>query len=573
MKLTTRIFSVILAVVLLVSALPMTALAAGNIMYGIGFVNTDNLKLRAQATTASKIMDVADKGDCVVIVSKVGSWYKVIYNLKEGYMYASYLDVLKAENAELGYGKVTGTQVNLRTSPNTYCRIVGVALKDELVYIIGINNGWYKVIFKDHICYIRSDYVELTEIPYENEDSENTPLFFRGGKSTGVAPSPEALKKAEGEQPEEKPTEPEVKPTEPEVKPTEPEVKPTEPEVKPTEPEVKPTEPEVKPTEPEVKPTEPEVKPTEPEEEDKPNEEAAPLMYGIGFVTASGGLRLREKATTNSAIVDTAARNECVVVIAREGEWYKVNYNLKEGYMHSDYLSVLTKENAELGYGKFISDGTALYAGVGITYKVLDTAEKDEKAYIIGLNTGWYKVIFGDFIGYVPSNQLELTEVPYENQDSPNYPRFFRLGKSTGIVPSAEALNQKIPEASTDGERIVATAKKYLGVPYVWGGASPSGFDCSGLVYYVFRSLGYSMYRTPADQYRQGVFVPRSNLQPGDVVFFYATVAGTGISHVGIYIGNNQFIHSPNSRSVVSIASLDNVYWNQHYYGARRMTK
>ncbi len=562
MKLTARIFSIILALVLLVSAMPVTALGAGVTMYGIGFVNTDNLKLRASANINSRILDVADKNDCVVIVSKSGAWYKVIYNLQEGYMYSSYLNVLRAENAELGYGKVTGNAVNLRTGAGTYNRSVGTASKGDMVYIIGLNNGWYKVIFEEKICYIRSDYVELTEIPYENEDSENTPLFFRLGKSTGTAPSADALNKSE--------TKPE---TEPESKPeTTPEEKPeTNPWTKPeTQPE---TEPETKPeTDSETEP-EPEDKPeTNPEEsEDKPAQ--SDLMYGIGFVTASGGLRLRAQASTSSTILDTASRNEVVVVVSVQGEWYKVIYNLTEGYMHRDYVSVLTKENAELGYGKFTSDNTDVYAGVGTATKVLDTASKGEKAYIIGLNEGWYKVIFDKVIGYVPSNRLELTEVPYENRDSSNYPRFFRLGKSTGIAPSADALNQKLPEASTDGEQIVALAKRYLGVPYVWGGASPSGFDCSGLVYYVFNTLGYSMYRTPADQYRQGIFVPRSNLQPGDVVFFYNTVPGTGISHVGIYVGNNQFIHSPNSRSTVSIASLDNTYWNQHYYGARRMSK
>ena len=94
MKVSTRIVSLLLAMVLFVSILPVTAMAAGNIMYGIGFVNTDNLKLRAQPSTSSRIVDVADKDDCVVIVSKTGSWYKVIYNLQEGYMYASYLNFL-----------------------------------------------------------------------------------------------------------------------------------------------------------------------------------------------------------------------------------------------------------------------------------------------------------------------------------------------------------------------------------------------------------------------------------------------------------------------------------------------
>ena len=538
MKFSVRIFSLLLAVILLAGILPVHVFAAGKpIMYGIGFVNTDNLKLRQSASTSSPIVDIANKDDCVVVVSKVGSWYKVIYNLQEGYMYGIYLDVLTRENAELGYGRVTGDKVNVRQGAGTGYRAVGLATKGDMAYIIGLNSGWYKIIFNDRISYIRSDYMELTEIPYENEDSEKEPLFFRKGRSTGTVPSADALKPA--------PTEP--KPTEP--APTEP--KPTEPA--PTEP--KPTEPA--PTEP--KPTEPET--TKPQ-----------LIYGAGFVTASGGLRLRAQATTNSAILDTAQRNEVVVVLSKEGDWYKVNYNLQEGYMHSDYVSVLTRENAELGYGQFL-ENSKVYTAVDPTSKVLDTANKDEKAYIIGVNTGWYKVIFKDVIGYVPSNVLKLTEVPYENHDSENYPRFFRLGKSTGLAPSADALKEEVLIPSTDGEKIVATAKKYLGVPYVWGGASPSGFDCSGLVYYVFKVNGYSMYRTPEDQYRQGTYVSRNNLQPGDVVFFYNTVPGTGISHVGIYIGDGQFIHSPNSRSVVSIARLDNTYWNQHYYGARRMSK
>ena len=533
MKFSVRIFSLLLAVILLAGILPVHVFAAGKpIMYGIGFVNTDNLKLRQSASTSSPIVDIANKDDCVVVVSKVGSWYKVIYNLQEGYMYGIYLDVLTRENAELGYGRVTGDKVNVRQGAGTGYRAVGLATKGDMAYIIGLNSGWYKIIFNDRISYIRSDYMELTEIPYENEDSEKEPLFFRKGRSTGTVPSADALKPA--------PTEP--KPTEP--KPTEP--KPTEP--KPTEPA--PTEPN---------PTEPET--TKPQ-----------LIYGAGFVTASGGLRLRAQATTNSAILDTAQRNEVVVVLSKEGDWYKVNYNLQEGYMHSDYVSVLTRENAELGYGQFL-ENSKVYTAVDPTSKVLDTANKDEKAYIIGVNTGWYKVIFKDVIGYVPSNVLKLTEVPYENHDSENYPRFFRLGKSTGLAPSADALKEEVLIPSTDGEKIVATAKKYLGVPYVWGGASPSGFDCSGLVYYVFKVNGYSMYRTPEDQYRQGTYVSRNNLQPGDVVFFYNTVPGTGISHVGIYIGDGQFIHSPNSRSVVSIARLDNTYWNQHYYGARRMSK
>lgn len=298
-------------------------------------------------------------------------------------------------------------------------------------------------------------------------------------------------------------------------------------------------------------------------------------VYGIGFVTASA-LRMRSEPSTSSKILDTAVKNECVVVISKEDGWYKVNYNLQEGYMHEDYLSVLTRENAELGYGEVTGSRVNMRSGPSTRYTAVAVASKGEKCYIIGLNDGWYKVIYEDNICYIRSDYLELTEIPYENQDSNNSPKFYRLGKSTGVAPSAAALNGTTASTGSSttvtatGKQILSKAQQYLGTPYVYGGASPSGFDCSGFVYYVLKSLGYSPYRTPADQYQMGTFVSKGNLQPGDIVFFAGTYA-SGISHVGIYAGNGQFIHSPNSRSVVSYSDLTSGYWANHYYGARRM--
>lgn len=302
------------------------------------------------------------------------------------------------------------------------------------------------------------------------------------------------------------------------------------------------------------------------------------IMYGIGFVTASS-LRLRSEPNTTSKILDTAPKNDCVVIISQSGDWYKVNYNLQVGYMHADYLSVLTRDNAELGYGSVNANRVNLRSGPSTSYKSVSVANKGDKCYIIGLNNGWYKVIYGSIICYIRSDYVDLTEIPYENQASSNTPKFFRHGKSTGVTPSAAALNgtgssgssnSGTTAASATGSQILAEAKKYLGTPYVYGGASPSGFDCSGFVYYVLKQLGYSPYRTPADQYKMGTYVAKSDLQPGDIVFFAGTYA-SGISHVGIYAGNGQFIHSPNSRSTVSYSDLTSGYWAEHYYGARRM--
>ncbi len=118
---------------------------------------------------------------------------------------------------------------------------------------------------------------------------------------------------------------------------------------------------------------------------------------------------------------------------------------------------------------------------------------------------------------------------------------------------------------ATLGERAVALARAELGVPYVWGGESPSGFDCSGLVQYVYSRLGVSLPRVAADQYGAGRHVSRSDLRPGDLVFF------DHLGHVGIYMGGGRFIHAPHTGTVVQISSLTGWY-AETYVGATRVT-
>ncbi len=136
-------------------------------------------------------------------------------------------------------------------------------------------------------------------------------------------------------------------------------------------------------------------------------------------------------------------------------------------------------------------------------------------------------------------------------------------------VPGGVGISASTPEGSTVAPPnvhggVVGIAMRYLGVPYVWGGSSPSGFDCSGLVSYVFAQIGVSLPHSSYAQFGIGTPVSIGELQPGDLVFF------TGASHVGIYIGGGQFIHAPHTGDVVKISSLSG-YYSSNFAGARRV--
>ena len=137
-------------------------------------------------------------------------------------------------------------------------------------------------------------------------------------------------------------------------------------------------------------------------------------------------------------------------------------------------------------------------------------------------------------------------------------------GSVDGVgVAAATAEGSIVAPPNTHGG-VVGIAMRYLGVPYVWGGSSPRGFDCSGLVMYVFGQIGISLPHSTYALINVGVPVSRDQLQPGDLVFF------NGLGHMGIYIGNNQMIHAPHSGDVVKISSLTGWYAST-YYGARRV--
>ena len=156
---------------------------------------------------------------------------------------------------------------------------------------------------------------------------------------------------------------------------------------------------------------------------------------------------------------------------------------------------------------------------------------------------------------------------------------YFKLIRNTVLTLAAAfviffaPIDENKASAATNTVSIEALNKissKYIGVRYKSGGTSANGFDCSGYVITVFKELGInSLVRTSAGMYGQGTSVSKSDLQAGDLVFFKTT--GKGVSHVGIYIGNSQFIHSSSSKGVTKTSINDKYYWASKYVGAKRV--
>ena len=261
----------------------------------------------------------------------------------------------------------------------------------------------------------------------------------------------------------------------------------------------------------------------------------------IGGAETTTAVNLRTGAGTGNAIIATVGEGTALIVEADTGSgWYKVNYDGESGYMSADYLSF--SEIMDLtAQGWVDGSDVRMRAEAGTDSEIVRVTTYGESVEILGVDGEWYKVSAGGKTGYIRGDYVSFTE-PDPSQ---------------------------APAAGSIGEQIVAFAEQLLGTPYVWAGSSPSGFDCSGFVSYVFKNFGYTVNRTAASMYTNGVAVDKSELQIGDAVFFASS--SESIGHVGIYIGDGEFIHSSSGCGYVTISGLDESYYSRMYVGARRI--
>lgn len=348
-------------------------------------------------------------------------------------------------------------------------------------------------------------------------------------------------------------------------------------------------------------------------------------------VTAQDGLRLRAAASTTSQSITLLPSGSQLDVLEAVGDaWYRVRADEKTGYVSSKYVSAAATQAPvadtapEQPQEQTNACGTVSAAtlnvrsGPGTSYEKVATLSSGAQVEILEMLDGWYHIQADPVTGYVSSQYVTVVQEqqpPAETQPeaAPEPPA--QDARTYGMV-STSSLNvrsgpdtsyEKVATLSSGAQveiletldgwyriengyvsaqyvlvldesmsslqaQIVAYARTFLGCAYVYGGNGPKSFDCSGLTKYVYKHFGYTINRTATQQLKNGVPVSKENLQPGDLVFFNSE--GTGVdraTHVGIYIGNGEFLHASNKRLGVTITSLSDAYRVRTYTTARRI--
>lgn len=280
---------------------------------------------------------------------------------------------------------------------------------------------------------------------------------------------------------------------------------------------------------------------------------AAEIAYGAATVSATS-LNIRSGPSTDDYVLTVVSKGTRIVILDKgDGKWFHVNYQGEIGYVDSDYLEeILLAEN-------FNATGTLTATDVNMRAKpstdsdIMCRVDIDTVVDVIGINNGWFKVVHNGSTGYIRSDLMEVTGAPSHESYT-------------------NGVSQEATANTSLGQQIANFALQFLGYKYVYSEESPAkGFDCSGLTYYVYGEFGYDLSRTASQQYKNnGTSVSKDELQQGDLVFFSSN-GGSSVTHVGIYIGDGQFVHASTSTTGVIISDLSSAYYTKVWYGAKRI--
>ena len=284
-----------------------------------------------------------------------------------------------------------------------------------------------------------------------------------------------------------------------------------------------------------------------------------PALAVSGTVNTEGTyLRLRSEASTESAVLKNLAHNTLVDVLeVLDNGWCQVSYDGVTGYVSSQYLTIAEDEAP--------AEEAAPAAAQAVDASPVEAQSGEEDTLYVKITTGTLNVRSG------PSTETDKVDTLHAGrvvQVLETLDGWYRIEE--GYISSEYAV-QADPSQVSKGQEIADYALQFLGYRYVHGGASPKGFDCSGLTTYVYKQFGYTLNRTCSGQLDNGTSVSMSELQPGDIVIFRKGNSSKRATHVGLYIGDNQFIHASTPTKGVIISKMSDSYYTTGFVGARRI--
>ena len=339
----------------------------------------------------------------------------------------------------------------------------------------------------------------------------------------------------------------------------------------------------------------------------------------VDYRTIKGNsVNFRQGPGTNYSSIGKLNTGDKVEYIETVGSWTKIKYNGTEGFVHSDYVSGSTgneEDNTVKGNKQVTGNSVNFRQGPGTSYSVIKSLNKGTQVGLISESNGWAKISCNGTVGYISSQylgdinsgggqedntvkenkQVTGSSVNFRKGPGTNYSVITALSKGTkvGVISESNgwakiSYNGTIgyissqylgtvdsgggenPGQSSSADKVINIAKQQLGKTYVWGAEGPNTFDCSGFTMYSFKNgAGVNLPRVSKEQSKYGTSVSKSNLQKGDLVFFDTDGDGV-VNHVGIYIGNNEFIHASSGAGKVVISQF-NSYYNSKFTNARRV--
>lgn len=266
-------------------------------------------------------------------------------------------------------------------------------------------------------------------------------------------------------------------------------------------------------------------------------------------------VNIRSTPSRTARIVGTVS-NQKISVLSRSGDWCKVSTGKTTGWVLENFVSNSASNTSSKTSSSSTSSGYIKGSGVNIRSKPATSAKvvdnvSNKKVTVLAQSGDWYKVDLGKSTGWVSKD-------------------FVSFSSGSGSTTAKSSTNSSLRT------RMVAYSRGFLGVRYRYGGSSPSGFDCSGFTSYVYKKFGIKLERVSTSQAKQGKYVPKDKLQPGDLVFFDTNGGKTKVvNHAGMYIGSGKFIHASSSRNgrVVKISSLNESFYKKAYVTGRTFIK